>query len=462
MRLLSRLSLAISLACGASAAHAGSDNAAAIDALVPKWMEAAKIHGVAVAHIRDGRVDFLKTYGESAPGVPMTPDSTFNVASLTKPVFAELVLSLVAEGKLGLDTPLADYWTDPDLAGDARQRALTARLTLSHQSGFPNWRKGKLQFLFAPGEGQEYSGEGYEFTRHAVEKLTGQQLAALMQEHVLAPAGMTQSHFGWDASLAGKEMQGFDEAGAPLPPPDWKDMEPNAAANLLTTIGDYARFTQWTLGGAGLPRALQVQMATPQSHLPNPSEYFGLGWTLLQVGSETVLSKDGREGGVRTQAFVLPKSKEALVILTNSNNGELLWHPLVEAGLAKGNALNERIGRDTWHYLLQVPKEQTQAMIMGISRSPAFMSKLLYAVDATLVRESGIDKSERERAHRAVDPFVQGMVEGRVKRETAQALFAQLLHDEQGTPVLWRNFDAHQEAAWRRALEAAVTATAKE
>jgi CubicO group peptidase (beta-lactamase class C family) len=454
------LSLALAIALGGGAPLAGAatahSTASTLDVLVPRWMQATHVRGAAVAVVRDGRIEAIKVYGERAPGVPMSADAEFNVASLTKPVFAELVLSLVAQGKLTLDTPLANYWVDPDIAEDPRRLALTSRLTLSHQSGLPNWRKGKLQFHFAPGEGQEYSGEGYEYTRQAIEHLTGTDMGTLMKSHVLAPAGMQHSYFGWNEAVAGHEVAGFDEAGKPLEMDDPRAMAPNAAAQMFTTIGDYARFAQWTLSGAGLPATLRTEMATSQSRQPDAAEYFGLGWRLVQVGADTVLSKDGREGGVRAQAYVLPASHEALVILTNSNNGELLVHPLVDAMLKQGPALNAQVDRDTWHYLLSVPKEQTQAMVMGISRSPSFMSKLLYAVDAALVANAGLDGAERARAHAAVDPFVQGMVDGRVSKETAQALFGQLLHDDQGTMVLWRKFDAAQATAWRQALEAAA------
>jgi CubicO group peptidase (beta-lactamase class C family) len=451
------LPLALALACAAPAARAAApDTAATLDRVVPAWMHAANIRGAAVAHLRDGRIDAVKVYGERAPGVPMTPDAEFNVASLTKPVFAELVLSLVADGNLTLDTPLANYWVDPDIAEDPRRLALTARLTLSHQSGLPNWRQGKLQFDFAPGEAIAYSGEGYEYTRHAIERLTGHDMAALMRTRVLAPAHMRHSYFGWNDAIAGHEVAGFDEAGAPLQMDDPHAATANAAAEMFTTIGDYARFAQWTLAGAGLPAALCTEMATAQAKQADPAEYFGLGWRVVRVGDDTVLSKDGREGGVRTQAFVLPASREALVVLTNSNNGELLVHPLVDAVLAQGAALNAQVDRDTWHYLLSVPKAQTQPMIKGISRSPSFMAKLLYAVDTVLVANAGLDDGERERARRAIDPFVQGMVAGRVTRDRAQALFALLLHDDGGTPVLWRAFDGAQATAWREALEAAA------
>lgn len=441
---------------GAPATAASKQNAGQLARIVPKWMDAAHIRGAAIAHVRDGRIESVQAFGERAPGVPMTVDAQFNVASLTKPVFATLALQLVAEGKLTLDTRLADHWVDPDVAADVRHLSLTPRLTLSHQSGLPNWRNERLAFDFAPGARHEYSGEGFEYTRRAIERLTGQTMNELMRTRVLERAGMTHTYFGWNAAIPGHEVTGFDTAGKPLDTSGLQQRQANAAANMFTTVGDYARFAQWTIEGADLPRSLRNEMARPQAQHANPSEYFGLGWRLIQVGNETVLSHDGRERGVRTQVFVLPESREALVILTNSDHGELLVNPVVRATLGKGRQLIRQVGTDTWHYLQNVPREQIGPMVQGITRSPSFMSKLLYAVDATLVANSRIDAEGRERAHHLIDPFVLGMVNGKISQETAKEVFSLILEDSSTGPRLRSEFTTAQAGAWLRSLQAAV------
>jgi CubicO group peptidase (beta-lactamase class C family) len=81
---------------------------------------------------------------------------------MTKPVVAMLTLKLVEQGQWNLDEPLYHYWIDPDIANDPRHKKMTTRHALSHQTGFPNGRKGKLAFEFEPGTDFQYSGEGYE------------------------------------------------------------------------------------------------------------------------------------------------------------------------------------------------------------------------------------------------------------------------------------------------------------
>ncbi len=93
----------------------------------------------------------------------VTEHTSFRVASLTKPVFAYLVLKLVDEGVIELDCPLSSYLDKPYL-NDPRIDQLTARHVLSHQTGWPNWKwDGELEFEFSLGEKWHYSGEGYVY-----------------------------------------------------------------------------------------------------------------------------------------------------------------------------------------------------------------------------------------------------------------------------------------------------------
>lgn len=446
------LKSALTLAClwPATLAIAAEVKPVALAELVPRVMAENRVSGAAVAVVKDGKITFAETYGERAPGVLLTRDARFNVASLTKPVFALVTLQLIAQGKLGLDSRLADSWIDPDIAEDPRRLLLTPRLTLSHQTGFPNWRKEKLSFDFTPGARHEYSGEGYEYTREAIERLTGKSLSELARTLVFEPAGMSASSMGWTDAITGHEVTGFDDAGKPLTV-DLKGRQANAAAHLFTTIEDYARFVQWVIGGAGLPASLLAEMAKPQAQHPNPAESFGLGWRLIEMSGETVLSHDGRERGVRTQVFVLPRSREAVVILTNSNHGELLVRPVVEAALANGPELTRAVSLDIWRFLKSVPAEQSGQMVEGLSRSPSFMAKLLYAVDSTLVARSGLKAAEKQKASKVIDPFIVGMVNGQVKPEAVKALFTMLFTSDT-PPRLKEDFTPEQARAWAAAL----------
>jgi CubicO group peptidase (beta-lactamase class C family) len=106
-----------------------------------KLLRDNKIPALGLGVIRGGKLTEVKVYGELKTGETAPFDTIFNVASLTKPIVALVTLKLASAGKLSLDEPLDKYWIDPDIKDDARHRKLTARLVLSHQTGFANWRR---------------------------------------------------------------------------------------------------------------------------------------------------------------------------------------------------------------------------------------------------------------------------------------------------------------------------------
>ena len=83
------------------------------------------------------------------------------------------MLKLVESGQWDLDEPLHHYWVDPEIKSDRKHKKTTSRHVLSHTAGFKNWRNmepdGKLVINFQPGTQSQYSGEGYEYLRKAIE-----------------------------------------------------------------------------------------------------------------------------------------------------------------------------------------------------------------------------------------------------------------------------------------------------
>lgn len=165
-----------------------------LDDKAPQWLAEADVPSLAVAYIRNGRLEWTRVYGEQEDGVPATTRTLYNIASLTKPLTAEVILRLVAAGHLSLYEPLSAHWIDPDIADDARHTKLTLRLALSHRTGFTNWRYqtgGVLRFDADPGSQFGYSGEGYEYGLRFVERKLGMPWESLATQYVFRPAGMT-------------------------------------------------------------------------------------------------------------------------------------------------------------------------------------------------------------------------------------------------------------------------------
>jgi CubicO group peptidase (beta-lactamase class C family) len=179
----------------------------AVDATVAKLMKAAEVPGLALALFNGGNIAYLRTYGvrDEQKNLPLTVDSVMSGASFTKVVFGYLVLQLADQHTLDLDKPVYEYLPKPlqeypdyaDLASDRRYKRITARMLLSHTSGFANWRwvedDRKLKIHFEPGSRYAYSGEGIDLLQLVVEAVTDQPLEKLMQKQIFQPFGMTRS-----------------------------------------------------------------------------------------------------------------------------------------------------------------------------------------------------------------------------------------------------------------------------
>lgn len=320
----------------AAAPESAASLASALDTRAPGWLAEHRVPSIAVAYIRDGRVAWTRVYGEQSAGVPAGERTLYNVASLAKPVFAETILRLAAEGRLSLDEPLAGHWTDPDVAADPRHARLTPRLALSHRTGFPNWRYqdgGTLRFHADPGTVYGYSGEGFEYaSRFARDKL-GAPLDSLAKQYVFGPVGMTSTAFSRQDWFAGR-------IALPLGP-EGKYGEPslprsaNAADDLYTTVGDYAAFVVAAMNRDGLAAGFADQRdsihaldpgegaACDPARVPRCPERigYGLGWSVMEYPDETVLWHTGSDWGEKTMAFYIPERREGAVLLTNGANG---------------------------------------------------------------------------------------------------------------------------------------------
>ena len=296
---------------------------------VPVWLAAAHVPALAVGILEGGNVTSILTFGELRPGVPMSPRALFNVASLTKPVVAVTTLRLASAGTLDLDAPLDSDWIDPDIRSDPRHAKLTARIILSHQTGFPNWRSraagGKLAFLFDPGTKFGYSGEGFEYLRHALEHRYTRSLQQICDSVLFRPLHMTETTFGWNPGADTSRFAfGHDANGAPIMVPLRTTDRPNAADWLVTTIGDYSKFGGYVLHGAGLSRAAYADMTKPQVQMGSkPGEAMGLGWEVMTGPADdpVILLHTGSDDGLKTMILLLPASQRGLVIFTNGERG---------------------------------------------------------------------------------------------------------------------------------------------
>jgi CubicO group peptidase (beta-lactamase class C family) len=330
-----------------------------IDASVMRLMKAAEVPGVGLALLNDGRVAYLKAYGvrDKEKNLPLTVDSVMSGASFTKVVFAYLVLQLAGAGTLDLDKPVHQYLPKPlpeypnyaDLVNDPLYKRITARMLLSHTSGFPNWRAfeedRKLKIHFEPGSRYAYSGEGIDLLQLVVETITKKHLEELMQERVFQPLGMTRSSLIWQGRFENEYANGYDEYGRSLGPQ--KREKADAAGSLLTTPRDFATFLQAVMAGQGLSKEMREQMLSSQIQILSKHQFptfenatteenkaihlsYGLGWGLYSTPYGQAFFKEGHDDGWRNYTVVFDKQGTGLLIMTNSGNGEGIYKALLE------------------------------------------------------------------------------------------------------------------------------------
>jgi CubicO group peptidase (beta-lactamase class C family) len=345
------LSVLLLLPGAASAAPPVPDQASvrALEDKVPGLMRQANVPGVSLALIRDGKLYWQESFGMKDAVTPVTSGTTFEAASLSKVVFTTIVLKLVDQGKLDLDTPLTRYVDAPhvqDIKNDPRLSAITARVVLSHRTGFPDWRPkgGALEIHFPPGDHFSYSGEGFIYLQRAVEKITGKPLEELARTMVFEPLGMKNSSYVWRSDFETSTAIPYDKNRLPQPK---KKRDAMAAYSLQTTAHDYALFLAALLNGRGLRPKTIAAMETPQTRVARdctvecfdkpaalaPDLAWGLGIGLEQTAQGKALWHWGDNGAFKAYFVVYPKQRSGLVMFANSENGLDIANDIVKLGL---------------------------------------------------------------------------------------------------------------------------------
>jgi CubicO group peptidase (beta-lactamase class C family) len=336
-----------------------SISSAEIDAVVTRLMGAAEVTGAGITIFNRGKIRYQKTFGfrDTERKLPLTEDSVMAAASFTKVAFSYLVLQMVDERELDLDKPVHEYLPGPlpdypayrDLDNDTRYRKITARMLLSHTSGFPNFRRPedqfKLKIHFDPGTKYAYSGEGMQLLQLIVETITQKPLKDLMRERVFQPLGMKRTSMTSEESFDTDYANGYDEWGRSLDHPRVETA--GAAGSMQTTPRNFAIFMQAIIDGKGLSRRTREIMLSPQIQIFSQHQFptleaattdknkdirlsYGLGWGLYWSPHGEAFFKEGHEDGFRNYTVVFEKSKDGIVIMTNSSNGEGIFKELLE------------------------------------------------------------------------------------------------------------------------------------
>lgn len=344
-------------------------SADALQHQIVSLMDKGKVKGLELAIFNKNKVVYKDAFGiGNDAGMKLHPSMSIYGASLSKTIFAVLVLKLVEEGVLDLDKPLQDYlpkpiyeypqktkWQDnyTDLKTDTRYKKITARMCLDHTTGFPNWRwdnpDHKLSIAFIPGSRYSYSGEGMVYLQTVIEKITGKSLEQLMEERIFVPFNMKNSAYTWSPKFEADYALGYNQEGKSYEKD--KDNEARAPSTLETTLDDYSKFIGTLLQGGALSKKFRQEMFQPQLRLRSINQFgplsrkdssandgislsYGLGWGLLKSPYGWGVFKEGHGDGFQHYCIIFPEKGTGIIIMTNSDNGESIFKELLEVAIA--------------------------------------------------------------------------------------------------------------------------------
>ncbi len=314
-------------------------NAKDVDGFIETYQNYYGIPGVSLALVKDGRVVYHKTYGvlNTMTGEKVNDSTLFEAASITKPVFAFAVQRLAERGLIDLDKPLHLYLPYKDIEYDDRYKLITARHVLTHRTGFPNWRwmneDGKLNLKFTPGTDYNYSGEGFEYLKMAVEKITGKKVEQVLQEEVVEPMGLYHTFFSKNDSLQRMVAYGhFDRLPTNNDLPD----SPGMAYSMHTEANIFTTFMLYLLEQKGLtPKTYDVMLQKhseykydPGEEKPNIPAYMGMSLEVRETPFGKSFGHGGNNGDFKCKFEVYKDLKMAYAIFTNSNTSDILLENL--------------------------------------------------------------------------------------------------------------------------------------
>ena len=311
-------------------------------------MGRVSVPGLSITVIRDAKLAWQGEFGfrNNESRVPVDSDTVFEAQSMSKPVFAYVVMKLCEKGTLdldeplinytpidGLETPLTDHSPEVLLKDDPRLALITARHILSHTAGFQNWRTEEepLRIHFEPGEQFLYSGEGYSYLQSIVTFLAGQSIEPYMQANLFHPFEMTSSGYIWNDLFESRAALPHDSDGRPLDkfkPTEETVARYAAAGNLHTTATDYAKFLieiidpkpsdDFHLNRDSLAEMVRPHVAIPDDTYPSS---WALGWEIQHAETGDLISHYGDNRGFHSFAVASLERGTGVVMMTNGENG---------------------------------------------------------------------------------------------------------------------------------------------
>jgi CubicO group peptidase (beta-lactamase class C family) len=312
---------------------------AAIDAYIASYVREKGLVGLSVAIMQDAQITFAKGYGNRSlePKLPVEPETSFAVGSITKQFTCACVLLLAEEGKLSVRDPVSKYY--PHLT---RANEITLLDLMNHTSGFPDYYPldfvdrrlekpitldgllkdyagGKLDF--EPGSRYSYSNTGYILLGGIIEKVTGEHFGDFLHRRILSPVGMKHSRFGSSDGLPSpaRGYNGF-ALGPPEPAipesPGWIE----AAGGLWASASDLLRWDLALTSSRVITPQSYALMITPRKLSSGKTSHYGCGLQIDTQNDDLILRHGGGVSGFVSSNGFIPRPKSGVVVLSNTEH----------------------------------------------------------------------------------------------------------------------------------------------
>ena len=340
--------------------------------------------GAAVIITRGGRTVYAGGRGlaDLDGGRPITPDTVFKYASITKQFTAAMILQLVQEGRISLDDPISRFFPDFPQPG----ASATVRQLLNHTSGIQNYtspgvmaeEKMKDPYSTAgmialfrdrpsptpPGTAWAYNNSGYIMLGAIIEKVSRKRWYKVLEERITGPLGLSSIGYGADGRSRPAMARGYDNTEGTVTPAKPIHMSvPHAGGALVGTVRDLARWNQALHGGRVVSPQLYRAMTSPAALPEGRTHPYGFGLSLGEIRDRRTVGHGGGIFGFWNYSVYLPSEDLFVAVLSNHAKNPLISPSTVAtrlAALALGDPYPEFTRTD-------VP-QQTLAPLFGLYR----------------------------------------------------------------------------------------------
>ncbi|MFF2089363.1 serine hydrolase domain-containing protein [Paenibacillus sp. NPDC058174] len=312
--------------------------------------------GLAVGIVKDNEILFTGEYGTAniSTGDAVVRSTLFHQASVSKTFVATGIMQLVENGVLELDAPLLNYLPYFKM-DDERYPSITIRQLLNHTSGMPDeddyaWDRPEYdeqsleryvksisprKLQSEPGITHAYSNIGYEILGDVIAKVSGMSFEQYMKQNILEPAGMQSSSFlkqEIEANLAAPHVRNAEGAEICVSEVFPYNRAHAPSSTLYTNVEDMCQYMLMHLNEGAENGAYNALKASSYAEMWKPqastgeaegSGHIGLCWFLGEHKGIRTLSHSGWDTGFLSDLFILPDTKTAFIVMTNSDYKDL-------------------------------------------------------------------------------------------------------------------------------------------